>query len=545
MLYNDLLNALDINSAMHCIEDSLITEEKITTSIQLKNVITKFLRYDYGDNGDKYIKLFIALIKNCLKPKLYISDSLFEKINNLIYRIKSSNKTLIYSANINQGWIPKETYFLKLISEFKIDYLDIINILKIAEVLPKKNILSCRDLFSPVYSFIDIFSQTKYSIQHSSYGKEPKSLTYTESDHLLFLQKFCDIDLNEFYKIIFANIGIYLIKNEIHTIIYQYMIKQFNENKLKISFELFLAVNKHITFVNHTHAIKIYINLIDKLTAKDTRDFFSSTCYGFSELFNEMFLQQKIAQINDHDEIIMLLTKNFSLTITMFYQIYSGKKDMQLLIDILSIPFLNLSTNNKYLIDFVKKYLEENSIEINNELFILFCNINMKDLIEYCFENKYCLTDSVILKIYSTNIIDNLKIANNYNYYITDKVFNHVYQILFYTNCNTNDEKISILKSLSIYKNEEDNAFIEKTQQLKIYNNQLNSYKTQNTINYKGIVTKEMIINADKPLVRQYLLDKYLEQNNNKNEDVTNEQCNKIVKKVIKRVVKKVVKKTN
>ncbi len=60
MLHEDLLNSVDLNSAMLVIENSLLTGEKITNQTQLKQVInhfSKFFNYYKSNHKDtqKYI----------------------------------------------------------------------------------------------------------------------------------------------------------------------------------------------------------------------------------------------------------------------------------------------------------------------------------------------------------------------------------------------------------------------------------------------------------------------------------------------------------
>lgn len=558
MLHQDLLKSDDINSAMLVIDNSLLTGEKIRNLTQLKQVINHFSRfysfYRHKKDTNKYIELFVVLIKNCLAPKIYPKEQLIDKIIYTFYHYRGYDDITIefdniYIANLNQGWIPEENYFVKMIKDRLISYDYVLTILNMIPTLPKKLILNCSDLFSPV------FGKPSYKITHhnvltSGYGKKYIKPEFTEKDHLEFLQKYLNQDLNEFYFNIYSHISVYVIQSMSYTEIYRYIIKQFTDKNLKISNKLFLLINTKKQFTHDV--IKEYIDLVDNFTEDETMAFYSSTCHSFDVIFKELLNQKKIKIIDNFELLKSLLDNKLSRTLELFDTIYCGKKTSELLYYILSKKIID-----KKEIEFIKNYIINNSIEIDDALFVAFANTDMITLLEYCFENKYQLSDSIVFRMHSPNIGKQLIIANNYNYYITDVVFNHITQILYHA-VKTVDDVCVLIKSVSIYKNDDDKDFIKKKEEITAYYNRLKSYQTLLTINYNDIITKEMIVTADKASVRYYLLNKYLEQQKGVNEKVdketkdtpdTNETNGKvdgvtkpIIKKVIKKVVKKIVK---
>jgi hypothetical protein len=565
MLHDDLLNTIDYNSAMVVIENSLITGEKIKNQTQLKQVVTHLCRfysfYRHKKDTPKYIDLFVALIKNCLQPKLYVKELLLDKIISIFYYYRGYDDVIIdfdkiYIVNINQGWIPDENYITKLITDKKITYDCVLIILKKITSLPKKILLNCSDLFAPVFGKVsNKLSQQNISI--SGYGKSYKNETYTENEHLLFLQKFCEIDINEFYSTVLSLNSNYIIQRTSITEIYRSLLKQFNDDNFKISNKLFLLINKEIAF--DVDNVKEYIDLVKKLSISESITFYISQCHSFKIIFLELINQNKIDTINDFEVIKPLLISAPNKTLEIFDYIYFGEKNKNLLLQIIQSISISTSTSTSstststsststlstnLTSQFIKDYIINNSIEIDDDLFVSFANANLKDILEYCFENKYQLSDNIVLQMHSIQIYDQLKLANNYNYYITDNVFNHVHQLLFY--CSRSVEDIcSMLKSISIYKNEEDKDFIEKKQKIITYHSQLISYKNGITICFNDNITPEMIVNADKASIRYYLLNKFLKQQKiNYIIDHTTESPKPIIKKVIKRVVKKIVKKT-
>jgi hypothetical protein len=534
MLHEDLLNTNDLNSAMHVIENSLITGEKIKNYTQLKRVITHLSKlynyYAHKKDIQKYVDICIALIKNCLQPKLYLKDDAIEILLSSFYHyttyynISINNFNMLIISNIEQGWIPEENCLSKMITNKYITYENVFVLLEKINKLPKKLILQCVDLFYPVFGKI---------LNKIEYGKTYKNSEYTEKEHLEYLQKYCQINLVEFYESIFERIDLYSIKFTSIIQIYKHILKQFSDNNLKISNKLFLLINNKIVFNKDNDNINEYINFVEKLTLDESILFYNSFSNSFDEIFTELKNQNKIETINNFENLNNLLnnTCGFKKLILHFDKIYSGEKNKTILSQILQTGKKHVIGNIE--IDFIKKYIISNSIEINDELFILFANTNINSLLEYCFENKYQLTDTVVLKIHSTQIYEQLKIANIYNYYITDKVFNHVHQLLVYADKTVKDI-CSLLKSISIYKNDDDKDFITIKEQIISYHKQLELYKTSLTLDYNDNVTPEMIINADKPLIRYYLLNKYLEQQK------SIKSTNTIIKKIIKKVVKKV-----
>lgn len=138
--------------------------------------------------------------------------------------------------------------------------------------------------------------------------------------------------------------------------------------------------------------------------------------------------------------------------------------------------------------------------------------------------------------------------------HITDDIFNHIIQILFNAG-KAVDDVCALIKSISIYKNDDDKDFVKKKEEIITYYNRLKSYQSSLTINNYDIITPEMIVNADKASVRYYLLNKYLEQQKGVKVNVDEEtketngeiketkETKPIIKKVVKKVVKKVEKK--
>lgn len=543
MLHENLLNSIDLISAMLIIENTLITGEKIRNQTHLKQVINHFSRfysyYRHKKDTNKYIELYVALIKNCLAPKIYPKEQLLDKIVHTFYNCRryddddiTINYDNIYIANLNQGWIPDEDYFVKIIKDKIISYDCVLSILDKVPILQKKSIFKCSDLFSPVFGKVS-YKLTPYNISTTGYGKKYIKPEFTEIEQLEFLQKYCNLDLNEFYESIFSHISAYIIQSTSITIIYRYIIKQFTEKNLKISNKLFFLINDKIQFSHEN--IKEYIDFIENLTENETTNFYSSTCYSFNVIFTELLNQKKIKLIDNFKDLKPLLDNNLSRTLELFDTIYCGNKTSELLYYILSRKFID-----KKEIEFIKKYITNNSIEIDDVLFVAFANVDMISLLEYCFENKYQLSDSVVLKMHSKKIIEQLKIANNYNYYISDVTFNHITQILFQHLQLVNDVCV-LIKSVSIYKNDDDKDFIKKKEEIISYFNRLKSCQTSLSINYNDIITPEMIVNADKTSVRYYLFNKYLEQQKGVNEENKNEKTKPFIKKVVKKVIKKVV----
>ena len=550
MLLDDLTNSVDITGALHAIENSLITGEKLKNLTQIKQVLSHFGRiYSYYRNkkeSTNYLNLFIALIKNCLAPKLFLKEIHLDKIHSSLYYPKYYDGIYldgVYLANLNQGWIPEDANLNKIIDESYISYSCLKTILDKNDSKSNKILLKCRDLFSPVYG--PIKSNITYVENVTGYGKRAVKETYDVKEHLLFLQNYVQLDLNEFYETIFNNINNYIIPKQTHVDIFNFMCDQFSDNKLFISKPLFFSVYKSITF--GTKITKI-TDLLEPFSKDETLKLFTAfNNNNFDITLKKLIETNKIQKIESWDELSILLKNNFNQILTNFNKIYYGQQDKQLLINILTLKDQTIELDG-----FIKPFIESNNIELDDELFVSLANCNQKKMIEYFFENKYQLNESIVMKIFTPKIIDIIKMANEYHFYITDKSFNHIYQLLFYAG-KTQDDIIPTLKLISIYKNE-DKEFEDKKASIVTYGNELTVNSNIVSTSNLQKITKEMIVNANKPQTRYYLLEKYLEQLNTTptmiDQETNKQETNKQdtldqpkVKRIVKKVVKKIIKK--
>lgn len=170
-------------------------------------------------------------------------------------------------------------------------------------------------------------------------------------------------------------------------------------------------INQYIKF--NDSSIKEYIDLVENFTDDECLKFYSSSSYSFDVIFTELLNQKKIKLIDKFEDLKSLLDNKLSKVLELFDKIYCNKKTSELLHYILSPKKFLIGQKE---IEFIKNYIKNNSIEIDDELFVVIANAELITLLEYCFENKFQLTNSIVLKIHTTKIIDELKLANNYNY---------------------------------------------------------------------------------------------------------------------------------
>ncbi len=227
---------------------------------------------------------------------------------------------------------------------------------------------------------------------------------------------------------------------------------------------------------------------------------------------------------------------------------YDGEKDIELL-DLLIFNKIN----EDKLFDLI---INKKFIDCSNEEFfkIAFQRGNVK-LIKHFINKKFTITEDMILTNKCHNLLEILYICSENGFYITEKCFPHIVYTLYITGGNF-DFNIEKIKKVSIYVN--DNEEFEKhkkkmQEQYALYTKLektilLNYFETLQYFKTNE-VTEEHIVLSSNMRVKDYLINKFLEQkgyktNNNsdcKSEDKPNKT---VVRKVVKKVIKKVVKKT-
>ena len=81
-----------------------------------------------------------------MAPKLFLKEPTIDNIIGTFcyyrgYDDVNINVDKIFITNLNQGWIPEENYFVKMIKDRYISYDSVLTILDMIPTLPKKLIL--------------------------------------------------------------------------------------------------------------------------------------------------------------------------------------------------------------------------------------------------------------------------------------------------------------------------------------------------------------------------------------------------------------------
>ena len=272
--------------------------------------------------------------------------------------------------------------------------------------------------------------------------------------------------------------------------------------------------------LSKTHLLMIISTILNKNYVKDNLLFIKNYC-NF-EKFNENNINTLIKDKFFNNFPIELLFE--------FYQGDFNKKFINLLLLYGSNTFI------KYII---------NIIEFDPEKYKLFnINCSLDDIFEMSFEscnsmfveyflnNKFKLTEEMVLNNNSKELINILKVCIKHGFYISEKCFNHIVLNIVLSDNNYTDIK-KLIQSISIYLND-DEEFLKYAIQIEEkrieYINLIQILiDMKNTIDYLSDkkVSVEMISLCDSKHIRAYLLNRMEKERN--------------IKKII---VKKVVKKT-
>jgi hypothetical protein len=165
-------------------------------------------------------------------------------------------------------------------------------------------------------------------------------------------------------------------------------------------------------------------------------------------------------------------------------------------------------------------------------------------LIERFINNKYVITEEMVLKNFSRDLFTILEFASKKGVYLSEKCFDHLVLNMSMSNILFNHKKI---QNVSIYIND-DEEFVKFIQKLKekyefyniIKDNSFTELKTVVHFLKDKTVTNEMILLATSAFIRAYLMER---MNKEQKEKLTT--IDPTVKKIRKVIVKKIVKKSN
>jgi hypothetical protein len=201
-------------------------------------------------------------------------------------------------------------------------------------------------------------------------------------------------------------------------------------------------------------------------------------------------------------------------------------------LDLNFITSLIINKHSQFILDILKTPETQKILCTNDEIFKVAFEYASIPLIKHYLNNKYSITEEMVLNNNSDGLFTILNEAVLHGFYVTDKCFDHLVFILYLNGSAFDYKKI---QQVSIYVNDDDDfkkfvPVLEAT-----YNNYKNlelNILTKQTSALEYIkdkkVTNEMIILCNNKIIRNILFDKMNKE--------------KQVKKVI---VKKVVKKSN
>jgi hypothetical protein len=232
---------------------------------------------------------------------------------------------------------------------------------------------------------------------------------------------------------------------------------------------------------------------------------------------------------NNIVKLLKLNTINRFPLVTLEY-FYGDDKDIELI-----EYFLTYKLNDNAIFDLI---INKNFMTCtNDELFKMAFEKGNINIIKHFINKKFIITEDMILKNFSENILEILLLCSENGFYITEKCFKHIIYVMYINSLsfNMNVEKI---KKCSIYVNDTEEFEKHKIIMKDLYDlyteletNILSNYN--NTILYfkDKPITKEMVVISNNKRVREYLINKM------------SEEREKTIKKVVvKKVVKKVVK---
>jgi hypothetical protein len=202
-------------------------------------------------------------------------------------------------------------------------------------------------------------------------------------------------------------------------------------------------------------------------------------------------------------------------------------------LDLSFITSLIINKHSQFILDILKTPETQKILCTNDEIFKVAVEYAAIPLIKYFLNNKYSITEEMVLNNNSDGLFTILNEAVLHGFYVTDKCFDHLVFILYLNGCAFDYKKI---QQVSIYVNDDDDDFKKFIPMLEAtYNNYKNlelNILTKQTSTLEYIkdkkVTNEMIILCNNKIIRNILFDRMNKE--------------KQVKKVI---VKKVVKKSN
>jgi hypothetical protein len=322
----------------------------------------------------------------------------------------------------------------------------------------------------------------KYLMNVINYKKE-HSLYFTYDEYLLLL----DYPLDPFFVNMSTPMGYQTTKNLKHISI------KFTDDELII--------------------------LLDKCFGK-----YNTTSILYLHFITECCNFDKIDKSNIHKLIIKIpFFSKFPTDI--FEKFYKTDLDLDF------ITSLIINNQSQFILDLLKTPDEVKLLCTHEEIFKVAFEYASIPLIKHFLNNKYTITEEMILNNNSDGLFLILDEATKHGFYITDKCFDHLVFIMYLNGTIFDYRKI---QSISIYVNDDDDfkKFIPILEaKYNLYKNlELNILnKLSTTIEYlkNKKVTNEMIILCNAKKIRNYLFDKM-----NKEKQVKRIIVKKSVKKI-------------
>jgi hypothetical protein len=507
---------------------------KIVSNEQFKIIIKSELYY---------------VIKSCKGDKEQLLNKLFSKLENIFIKTNEVRDIINYydyyhrtNNSISHKYPHK--WFLKNI---ELGYVPTPNILK------------------------DILNTADISLRLKLYELYPTKInpSLLFDNYFLYLEIFNTFDIDEIkknfnkYKILDVNIEdiinncafSFTKEDNINTINKNmlYLINYIQNTNRKLKFSNILSIIKQnvncISFLYNTYdkdkdkdkknIVDNFKNIIPKLSREDLLSILIEIVH--KKLYNKEYLNFLVdffeyEKLNE--ENIDNLIKNdilSNLPFDMLKKFYSGKINTEL------IQKLIFKGNYNYINQFIK-YIETNNtdfiidVTLDNIFKISFENCSI-GLIENFLNNKFSVTEEMILNNFSPDLYNTLVFISKKGIYITEKCFDHIIFNIIINKLSYNHKDI---QNVSIYVNDDD-EFQKFIPEIKKKYDYYNNLKLNLSGNYRSIlsvikdqkITKEMIILSESSNMRAYLFSKLNQEQQ--------QQPKKITKKII---VKKIVKKS-
>ena len=367
------------------------------------------------------------------------------------------------------------------------------------------------------------------------------------SEDFITIIKKLDLDINLIFKNIHTMIQLFH-HNNCHMIVKEHNIDdltdRFNtidqfieDNDVDLDFAFtnligYQHLYKHIFDFNVIYSnilhYKTYRNIPTPITTilsiKQSLPNLYKTLLDFDILY-EKLSKSDLEQINFTCFLIFAEQPEF------FKKIYNDDYDEELL-GILSM----FISKDKLFLNLFKMCVSSSTENIlTQQLFELYCKIGNLEIIEIFLQNKFTPTDDLILKIYSDNLIDIIKLFNKYNYYITEKCFEYIW---INYNIYLKDD-LNAIRSISVYVNNENefNKFLPDLndayyKHLKKVNTNTNIGSIFRNYNYnKKLVDLDDIVLCNDIRLRKELYEIYIKQN----KEIKHTKIIKKIKKIVKK----------